>query len=349
MIQQVLTVICKLGVEEGLTQEIDATLQGFADCCNWINSTVDPKATGRLGIHIDQRISFLMQSRQQSPNQITQVLAQSPAVQELLRRSLTYVQSYSEFCQSYARDNQATWQASLDQYHRAVEMEHQQQEQRRRALELRQQQQLTATHRQTPDGSLEKELHQVSRTQKRSRSNLPQITDSQLVAAELQVALYFQTASTNPTDQQLAQALERHQNKLTTAATAFQEYRRSEQELASASIVDKLLPSYREKKEAAKLAARFIGAASEMERTQEKLNQLEQQRRTFEQWQTSPQTQEMECLRDYLSTPEAQTRRHDIKAQLLREKAQEIEQKRLSQQRQPQQKPERNQGRELSL
>ena len=86
-----------------------------------------------------------------------------------------------------------------------------------------------------------------------------------------------------------------------------------------------------------------------IERTQSQLNQLEQQRRTFEQWQTSPQTQEMECLRDYLSTPEAQTRRHDIKAQLLRKKAQEIEQKRLSQQRQPQQKPERNQGRELSL
>jgi hypothetical protein len=42
---------------------------------------------------IDQRITFLMQSQQQSPDQITQVLAQSPAVQELLKRSLTYVQS----------------------------------------------------------------------------------------------------------------------------------------------------------------------------------------------------------------------------------------------------------------
>ncbi|MUL38973.1 transposase [Gloeocapsopsis sp. AAB1 = 1H9] len=51
MTQQVLTVSCKLGVEAGLALIIDATLQGFADCCNWINSTVDPKVTGRLAIH----------------------------------------------------------------------------------------------------------------------------------------------------------------------------------------------------------------------------------------------------------------------------------------------------------
>lgn len=72
-----------------------------------------------------------------------------------------------------------------------------------------------------------------------------------------------------------------------------------------------------------------------MERTQSELNKLEQQRRTFEQWQTSPRTQEMERLRDYLSTPEAQTRRHEIKA-----KARE---------RSRQQKPEREQGRGFHL
>lgn len=51
MTEQVLTVSCKLEVDEVLAQEIDATLQGFADCCNWIDSTVDPKVTGRLAIH----------------------------------------------------------------------------------------------------------------------------------------------------------------------------------------------------------------------------------------------------------------------------------------------------------
>jgi len=80
---------------------------------------------------------------------------------------------------------------------------------------------------------LEQELEQ---TQKRSEENLPQITSEQLVAAERRVALYFQAAPTNPTDQQLAIAHERHQKKLTTAATANQEYRRNEQELESASV-----------------------------------------------------------------------------------------------------------------
>lgn len=51
MTEQVLTVSCKLQVEPELAAQIDATLQGFADCCNWINQTVDPKVTGRLSIH----------------------------------------------------------------------------------------------------------------------------------------------------------------------------------------------------------------------------------------------------------------------------------------------------------
>ena len=51
MKNQVLTVGCKLEVEPGLAPEIDATLQAFAECCNWINQTVDPKTTGRLAIH----------------------------------------------------------------------------------------------------------------------------------------------------------------------------------------------------------------------------------------------------------------------------------------------------------
>jgi len=309
-------------------EKAQATYQQWARHARAIYRVVEPQ-------DIDQRIAFLMQSQQQTPGQITQVLAQSPAVQELLRRDPDYVHSYSEFCQSYARDNQATWQAKLDQYRSSVEIERQRQ------------QQLAATHQamaepratpvQAPDGSLEKEeIKAGGSTPKRSRSNLPQVTDAQLLAAERRVALYFKVAPTNPTDQQLAQALERHQNKLTTAATANQEYRRNEQELESASIVDKIRPRYREKKkEAAKLAARFIGAAEALERTQSQLNQLEQQRRTFEQWQASPKTREMESLRDYLNTPEAKTRLREIKAQ--------------QRSRSGQQKPSREIGRGLHL
>lgn len=51
MIEKVLTVSCKLKVDPELAPELDATLQSFADCCNWINQTVEPKVTGRLSIH----------------------------------------------------------------------------------------------------------------------------------------------------------------------------------------------------------------------------------------------------------------------------------------------------------
>jgi hypothetical protein len=67
-------------------------------------------------------------------------------VQELLRRDLTYVQSYSEFCQSQAAANQSTWQPSLDQYLQAAEAERQRQEQQRIAKDLRQQQQQERQH-----------------------------------------------------------------------------------------------------------------------------------------------------------------------------------------------------------
>lgn len=95
---------------------------------------------------IDPRIAFLMQSEQQTPSQITQVLAQSPAVQELLKRDFTYVQSYSQFCQTQASDNQAIWQPELNQYRRAVELERQQQEEQRIASARQQQQQQERQH-----------------------------------------------------------------------------------------------------------------------------------------------------------------------------------------------------------
>jgi len=84
-------------------EQAQATYQQWARHAQTIYQVVEPR-------DVDRRIAFLMQSEQQSSNQITQVLAQSPAVQELLKRSPTYVQSYSEFCQSQAGSNQVTWQ-----------------------------------------------------------------------------------------------------------------------------------------------------------------------------------------------------------------------------------------------
>ena len=123
----------------GQREKAQANYQQWALLARAIYQVGDPQ-------DIDQRIAFLMQSRQQSSNQITQVLAQSPAVDELLKRSLSYVQSYSEFCQSQAAANQSTWQQSLDQYLQALETERQRTEQQRIASELRQQQQQERQH-----------------------------------------------------------------------------------------------------------------------------------------------------------------------------------------------------------
>lgn len=51
MTEQVITVSCKLEVSPEVAQEVDATLEAFANCCNWINRTTEPKITGRLAIH----------------------------------------------------------------------------------------------------------------------------------------------------------------------------------------------------------------------------------------------------------------------------------------------------------
>ncbi len=95
---------------------------------------------------VDQRIAFLMLEQRQTPNEITFVLSQSPAVQELLKRSRSYVQSYSKYCQSKALTNQSTWQPDLEQYRKAMEIERQRQEQQRIATERQRQDMLERQH-----------------------------------------------------------------------------------------------------------------------------------------------------------------------------------------------------------
>ena len=95
---------------------------------------------------VDGRIAFLMQSQQQTPNEITFVLAQSPAVQELLKRDRSYAHSYSQYCQSIALTNQSTWRPDFEQYRKAMEIERQITEQQRIASVRQQQQQLERQH-----------------------------------------------------------------------------------------------------------------------------------------------------------------------------------------------------------
>ena len=123
------------GLANQQREEAQAAYQRWATLAKAVYRVESPPA-------LDQRIAFLMQSRQQSPYSITQVLAQSPVVQELESRDRSYVQNYSEYCQSQASDNRATWGPAFDQYRQAVERERQRQEQQRIAQERQRQQQL---------------------------------------------------------------------------------------------------------------------------------------------------------------------------------------------------------------
>ena len=48
--QQVLTIVCKINPTPLQVAKIDATLEAFADACNYINDTVDPKLTNNVRI-----------------------------------------------------------------------------------------------------------------------------------------------------------------------------------------------------------------------------------------------------------------------------------------------------------
>jgi putative transposase len=48
--QQVLTIVCKINPTSTQVVKIDATLKAFADACNYINDTVDPKLTNNVRI-----------------------------------------------------------------------------------------------------------------------------------------------------------------------------------------------------------------------------------------------------------------------------------------------------------
>ena len=53
VMEQVLTIVCKLNPTPQQALKLDKTLQGFADACNYINSTVSPKVTNKNRIQAE--------------------------------------------------------------------------------------------------------------------------------------------------------------------------------------------------------------------------------------------------------------------------------------------------------
>ncbi|MCX5935507.1 MAG: transposase, partial [Pseudanabaena sp. LacPavin_0818_WC45_MAG_42_6] len=48
--KQVLTIVCKLQPTKEQASQIEGTLVGFANACNHINNTIDPKLTNAVRI-----------------------------------------------------------------------------------------------------------------------------------------------------------------------------------------------------------------------------------------------------------------------------------------------------------
>jgi hypothetical protein len=124
------------------SEKPQSTYQQWALLAGEIYRVKEPK-------DIDPRIALLMHLQQQSPKQITQVLSQSPAVQELVKRDSSYAESYSQYCQEQSSNNQSNWQVELDNYlctrqterqiaeRKRISQERQQREEMKRERELK--------------------------------------------------------------------------------------------------------------------------------------------------------------------------------------------------------------------
>jgi len=51
--EQTLTIVCKIQPTPEQTSKIEATLQAFADACNYIHGEVPAKITGKASIQLD--------------------------------------------------------------------------------------------------------------------------------------------------------------------------------------------------------------------------------------------------------------------------------------------------------
>ncbi len=285
-----------------------ATYQQWAKQAKTIYRVEEPQ-------DVDPRIAFLMHSEQYDSEQITQVLAQSSALQELLKRAHTYSQSYSEFCQSQANNNQAIWQAELDQYRRAVEIEQEQQEQQRIANERqREQEQIrlreSAARIEAKKQEREREREQLASFKSVANESEIQAVAQRLTASEIlklkrDVEFHFQVSPTNCSDLELTTAERQHSHWSKKAEQLQHKFEALEKEIEGANFFQKLLPSHNQKLEQVVAAEQEWNAAvAQSNSASQKKQLLQRVRQQYNEWEQLPYTEEMRRQLDYLQTPE---------------------------------------------
>lgn len=150
--------------------------------------------------------------------------------------------------------------------------------------------------------------------QRRIKELTPQITDAFLLAAEKKVAAYFAHKPTHPNEQEL-QRLQKDERKLAALYDdLFQQTREKLDELENASVLTRLLPKYKtDLASLERISAQRDKVYSNWMAVGKRVEEWHSQQEEYRRWQSSPQTQEMEQLREYLNTPQVQTRLSHIK------------------------------------
>lgn len=167
--------------------------------------------------------------------------------------------------------------------------------------------------------------------QRRIKELTPQIGDAELLAAEKKVAAYFAKKPTHPNEQDL-QRLQRDERRLAAKYDdLFQQTREKLDEIEQASWLTRLLPKYKtDLASLERISAQKDKVYSNWMAAGRRVEQWHSQREEYRRWQSSPATKEMEQLRDYLNTPQVQTRLSHIKEEQRQDMRQQQEGREIS-------------------
>jgi len=156
--------------------------------------------------------------------------------------------------------------------------------------------------------------------QRRIQELAPQIGDAELLAAEKKVAAYFAKKPTHPNEQELQQLQKDERRLAARYDDLFQQTREKLDEIEKASWFTRLLPKYKtDVAELERISAQRDRVYSNWMAAGKRVEEWHSQREEYRRWQSSPQTQEMEKLREYLNTPQVQTRLSHIKEEQRQE------------------------------
>ena len=128
------------------------------------------------------------------------------------------------------------------------------------------------------------------------------------------MAEYFAHKPTHPNEQDLQQLQKDERRLAALYDDLFQQTRDKLDKIEQASWLSRLLPKYNtEIAELERISAARDKDYSNWMAAGKRVESWHSQREEYRRWQSSPQTQQMEQLREYLNTPQVQTRLERIK------------------------------------